>query len=147
MTPARQTGFTLIELMVTVAIIGIITAIALPNYSEYVRRGTLPEAFSRLANTRIQLEQFYQNNRNYGTGTCGNDGTADRVSLTAEANNFALTCALAGGGQGYTLTATGSTGRSSGHVYTLDSNNVKATTSFKGAAVTRNCWLDKGGEC
>ena len=62
-------GFTLIEVMITVAIVAILGSIALPAYFDYVRRGQLPEAFSNLADYRVKMEQYYQDNRNYGTTT------------------------------------------------------------------------------
>jgi type IV pilus assembly protein PilE len=51
-------GFTLIELMITVAVIAILSAVALPSYREYVIRGNVPEATSRLATKQVQMEQF-----------------------------------------------------------------------------------------
>jgi type IV pilus assembly protein PilE len=48
---------------------------------------------------------------------------------------------------GYTLTATGSGGQVTGHVYTIDEANHQKTTQFKGQAVDKNCWLMKGSEC
>jgi type IV pilus assembly protein PilE len=51
-------GFTLIELMITVAVVAILTAIAFPSYTEYVRRGRIAEAVSALATTRVRLERF-----------------------------------------------------------------------------------------
>lgn len=146
----QQAGFTLIELMVTVVIVGILAAVVVPNYSDYVRRSALQEAFANLADMRVRLEQFYQSNRNYGTGTCGNDGTASRVNF-AVGEKFTYRCDLTGtppnDDQAYRLTATGNAGNASGHVFTLDSNNAKRTTSFKGGAVNKACWLVKGGEC
>jgi prepilin-type N-terminal cleavage/methylation domain-containing protein len=52
-------GFTLIELMIVVAVVGILTAIAVPSYTNYVIRGKIPEATSQLASKRVQMEQFF----------------------------------------------------------------------------------------
>jgi type IV pilus assembly protein PilE len=146
------TGFTLIELMITVAIIGILAGIALPAYQDYVRRSSLQPAFAELSDLRVKLEQFYQNNRNYGATTvCGHDGTEQRINFNI-GGAFTYTCSLSVGGgattnQAYTLTATGSTGIAAGHTYTLDSNNVRRTSKFKEATATKTCWLSRGTEC
>lgn len=152
----NQSGFTLIELMIAVAIIAILAAIVVPNYSDYVRRGTLSEAFANLSDLRVKLDQFYQNNRKYGTDgqtvPCGHDGTANRVSFALE-GKFTYTCALSGTNpnpgleHAYVLTATGSAGAAAGHTFTLDSDNAKRTTNFKGNTVSKACWLVKGSEC
>ena len=60
-----EPGFTLIELMVVVAIAAIITAIALPSYSDYVTRGKIPYATANLATKREQIEQWFQDNHTY----------------------------------------------------------------------------------
>ena len=146
-----QRGFTLIELMIAVAIVGILAAVAVPQYKDYVRRGTLPESFSQLADYRIKMEQYYQDNRNYGAAACVDGATAPswKTFVPNGAKNFTYACALTASGQGYTITATGKTGTVSlGHVYTINQANVQATTTFKGAAVAgKNCWLAKGTEC
>ena len=69
----KAKGFTLIELMIVVAIIGILSMIGIPAYNDYVTRGKLVDATSKLADMRIQLEQYYQDNRNYGStsSSCG----------------------------------------------------------------------------
>lgn len=62
-------GFTLIELMVTVAVVAILASIAYPSYTDYLRRGQVQEAPRVLSDYRARLEQYYQDNRTYGTGT------------------------------------------------------------------------------
>lgn len=148
-------GFTLVELLTVIAIIGILAAIALPQYNDYVRRAALQEAFTNLADFRVKLEQFYQDNRAYGTvgeaTPCGQDGTANRIDFALANAKFTYTCALTGAAgsqnQAYVVTATGSSGVATGHAFTLNNSNGKATTQFKGSAVTKSCWLVAGGEC
>ncbi len=139
-------GFTLIEVMITVAIIAILASIAMPAYNDYVRRGQMHEAFSNLADLRVKLEQYYQDNRGYGSGTCASATTASWATFPAS-SYFSYACTLGNAGQSYTLTATGTGGLTTGYVYTLDSDNNRKTTSFKGSSVTKTCWLTKGSEC
>lgn len=117
-------GFTLIEVMVVVAVLGILAAIGIPNYSRYVTRGNLVEAGNALAEYRVRMEQFYQDNRTYanGGGACG-------PAVPANLDNFAVACAIAAGGQAFTATATGA-GTTAGFVYTINQANVRATTAL-----------------
>jgi type IV pilus assembly protein PilE len=147
-----QHGFTLIELMITVAIVAILAAVALPAYGDYVRRGQLPEAFAGMADLRVKLEQYYQDNRNYGAAQCADSGPPSwsdgSGTLTYSGSQFfTFTCALTGSGQGYTITATGSASRATGHTYTITQANVRRTTAFKGSTVSKGCWLSGGAEC
>lgn len=115
-------GFTLIEAMIVMVVLGILAAVAIPNYSRYVTRGNLVEATNALAEYRVRMEQFYQDNRTYANA--GNCGVPSPTNLT----NFAITCAIGGGGQAYTATATGAA-ITAGFVYTVDQANVRATTA------------------
>lgn len=144
-TPAR--GFTLIEVMIVVAIVAILATIAMPSYRDYLRRGQVPEAMTYLSDYRVKLEQYYQDNRAYSTdGTCGTGATWAGFA-PAEAKYFTFSCATSAPYQTYTLTATGSTGQAVGHAYTLTDAGTKATTYFKGAASGKSCWLINGSEC
>ncbi|MBB5203307.1 type IV pilus assembly protein PilE [Inhella inkyongensis] len=137
-------GFTLIELMITVAIVGILAAVALPSYRDYVRRGALPDGTAGLSTLRVKLEQYYQDFRNFGAASCSN-GTIDLGKL---ADKFTITCVLQNSGQGYIATATGKAGTpADGHEYTIDQDNNPTTVTFKGGASGKSCWLMRGDEC
>jgi type IV pilus assembly protein PilE len=146
----RQAGFTLIELLITVAIIGILAAVAVPSYTDYVRRGTIPDALASLADYRIKLESYYQDYRNYGNaGGCAAQSAAAWKNFTAPAGaKFTYKCETKDNAQGFTVTATGKAGTAAkGHEYTLDQDNNKVTVTFKGAASGKACWLVNGSEC
>src|SRR5664279_3839562 len=63
--PHRVRGFTLIEVMIVVAIVAVLAAIALPSYTDYIRRGKIIDATSKLSDARVHLEQWFQDNRSY----------------------------------------------------------------------------------
>ena len=61
----KLSGFTLIELMITVAILAIIAAVAIPSYTSYVDRSKRAEARAALLDIAARQERFYSNNRQY----------------------------------------------------------------------------------
>lgn len=135
-----QSGFTLIELMVTVAIIGILAAIALPQYSDYVTRSKIPEATGGLSTKRVRIEAFYDNNRTYvGAPDCASDSTSSKY--------FTFSCS-ASSATAFTLQASGS-GTMAGFTFTVNESNTKATTSVpSGWTSSANCWVTrKTGAC
>lgn len=137
-------GFTLIELMVAVAIVAILATIGYPQYTEYVRRSRVAEATGTLASTRVRLEQYFQDNRNYGS-------TASSCGVTMPtADYFTYSCDWGSGGsaQSFLLTATGkSSANMGGYTFTVDQDNAQRTTAFVGAgSLPANCWLQRRGD-
>ncbi len=147
----KQSGFTLLELLIVVAVIGILLAFALPAYQRYVQRGKLSEAIATLSDLRVKMEQYYQDNRNYGAagGSCG-----VAMPTAPAAKYFVYTCALGTGSgdttgnQSYRLTASGNTSEGmNGYTFTIDQSNSKQTTAFPGATgIPANCWLTRRGD-
>jgi type IV pilus assembly protein PilE len=141
----KQSGFTLIELMIVVAIVGILATIAYPSYSDYVIRGRIPEATSGLAARRVQMEQYFQDNRTYvGAPACVADAAASRF--------FTFSCIAADtSATTYTLQAVG-VAPMAGFGYTITQANARASNITRGGGwvdpTPNNCWaIRKGGIC
>jgi len=135
---APQRGFTLTELMIAVATLGVLATIAVPSYLDYLQRGRLMEAFSTLSSYSLALEQYYQDNRTY-VGGC--------TSRPPTSANFTYACTL--GATTYTLVATGATSIVSGFVFTLDQAGSRATTGAPdGWTASAACWVARrSGPC
>ena len=114
-------GFTLIEVMITVAIIAILAAVALPSYSSYVMRANVTDAAKGLSEMRLKMEQYFQDQRTY-LGACVGGTLAP---LPLDTDRFTFSCALTA--VTYTVTATGR-GSMTGFVYTIDQANAQTTT-------------------
>lgn len=139
-----QAGFTLIEVMIVVAIVGILTAIAVPAYGDYVKRGRITEAVSGLSDMRVKMEQFFQDNRTY-VGAC----VAGTVApLPANTTQFTFSCSSLSA-SAYTVSATG-TSTMAGFTFTVDQSNVRNTTALPTGwtGTNTNCWvIKKDGTC
>jgi type IV pilus assembly protein PilE len=141
----RSAGFTLIEIMIVVAIIGILAAIAVPQYTDYITRSQLVEAHAGLSDLRVRMEQFYQDNRTYDGAALDNCGAGAPPTAT----NFKYSCRSTG--QGYTAQADGSAGRVVGFSFSINERNVRATLATPGgkwdAANMGTCWITRKGSC
>ena len=142
---SRFGGFTLIEVMITVAVIAIIAAVALPSYIDYAMRGKLVEAKTNLSDMRTRLEQYFLDNRAYPNACiayASGAPPAGKIYLPASIKNFAITCALTD--TTYAVTATGL-----GFVFTIDQTNAKQTTTVpSGWNTSTVCWVSrKNGDC
>lgn len=143
---SAESGFTLIELMIVVAIIAILASVAVASYTDYLKRSKLVEAQNALATYRVAMEQYFQDNRTYldssGT-TCG------AVIPNATLKYFTLTCSATA--VTYTATATGNSGTQVvGFAFTIDqvNNRVSKTLPTGWGVSGTTCWIiRKGGSC
>lgn len=136
----RGQGFTLIELMVAVAVVGILCAIAYPSYTKYVRQSRATDALATLAQYQLSMEQASQDNGNYGVKSCA-------VTVPAASAYFTLSCVLGSDSQTFVATAKGINAMV-GHTYTIDEQGTKQTTEFVEASdLPAKCWMTRKGEC
>jgi type IV pilus assembly protein PilE len=131
----REAGFTLIEVLIVIVIVGILSAVAIPSYSNYVLRGRLTEAYTSLSTMQPKAEEFWSNNRTYAN-----------LPLPANTVNFNYTADTTA--SSYTIKASG-IGKMTDFVFTIDQNGNRATTGAPaGWATSTSCWIDrKGGQC
>jgi type IV pilus assembly protein PilE len=142
----NQSGFSLIELMIVLAIIGVLAGIAIPNYTEYVIKSKLVEAVAPLSDMRVKMERHFQDNRTY-VGACV---AGTQAPLPADTANFTFSCPVANlTATTYRVVATG-IGSMSGFILSIDEANIRRT---EGVATgwtfpATNCWVrTKGGGC
>lgn len=134
----RNLGFTLVEVLVVVAIVGILASIAVPQYRDYVTRGKISEATGALSELRLRAEKFFSDNRTYvGFNT-----------TISNARHFTYACTTPTATT-FTCTATGvAASGMGGFAYTINESNTRASTftSVSGWNNSTTCWVTKKGE-
>jgi type IV pilus assembly protein PilA len=129
-----QKGFTLIELMIVVAIIGILAAVALPAYQDYTVRAKVTEGLSMASAAKLAVSENASNGKNYDSGWTAPAATAavTSIGITAATGVVTITyTAAAGGGTVTMVPASGGTAFTGG--------TATASTVPSGGSITWSC--------
>lgn len=137
----KNSGFTLIELMIAVAIISIIAAIAIPSYNDSVRKTKRTDAKAALAKAATLQERYYTENNGYTNDITDVGGSASEegyYTLSSDTSACASSC--------FVLTATVNAGGEQAldetcWTFTLDHTGRKASATKAGVAnASKTCW-------
>jgi type IV pilus assembly protein PilE len=132
----KQKGFTLIELLIVVAIVGILSAVAVPAYTAHVQRARVTAATAALSDGRVKYSTFFLDHRVFDGS---NGGTPPCPTSTPF---FDIICAPTP--TTYLITAVGKGGMG-GFTYTIDESNSRTSTTLWPAG-SGACWITKPGE-
>ena len=133
----RDRGFTLIELMITIAILAIIAAIAIPSYDRYKRKGYRMEAISFLSNVAAYQENWFAENGAY----TANPSKLSKTGITT-LDHYSLSVNV-GDGSTFLVTATAKLTQTSDkdcYKYTIDNLGRKKAEKDDASDNSRICW-------
>lgn len=135
---AKTAGFTLVELMVVIAIIGIISAIAIPSYDSYMKKSRRADAKVALSKMADRQERYYLQNNTYSAavndvgGAATEEGFYTLAINSADVNGFQLTATAVPGGQQANDTDC--------LLMYLSSTGARESGAAPGGGDLKNCW-------
>lgn len=130
-------GFTLLEVMITVVIIGILAAIAYPSYQDYVLRSNRAEGMALLNDAAARQERYYAQTNSYVTST-DNISKLGLSSANSQTGKYSLS--IASGGGGYILTATPQGAQAKDTKCGNLTLNAQGTKGKSGSSSVNDCW-------
>jgi len=131
-TTCGESGYTLVELMIVVAILGILAAVAIPAYNGYVATGKEAEGKAGLSNVALLEEQAFAQNRTYAVGASAAALNA-AIGFTAEADtNYTWSVVAGASGIATSFTATADGSANGLPVFTINEANAKTRDGVAG---------------
>jgi len=141
MTARKQSGFTLIELMITVAVVAILAAVAYPNYTQYVQRGYRSEGIAMLQDAAARMERYYAQNNQYTNATLAGIGLtppAGSTTVASQSGKYALSLVGTAAATTYAFQVTPQNGQEKDPCGTLSISQTGVLTAATGAPA--NCF-------
>jgi type IV pilus assembly protein PilE len=144
----QELGFTLVELIVTMAIAAILTAIAVPGYRQFVQRSNRTDATTALLRIAAAQEKFYMQNNTYASEALRAGAPPAGLGVPrTDQDLYTLSIAPAAGGlaQGYTVTAAATAGKGQAddtkcQVFTVNEQGARTALNGGGTDNTTECW-------
>lgn len=129
---SKQAGVTLIELMIVVVVVGILTSIAVPAYTDHIVRGKIAQGIGALSEAKVRMEQVFNSERTYSCALDFSPVFADTPFEVVVSNCTTTT---------FTMTANGKSGDGmSGYSYTINQSGEK-TSKTPAVSASQSCWL------
>lgn len=136
----KQFGFTLIEIMIAMVILGLLAAVAVPQYESYILKSRRTDAYSAMATAAKALERFYADNNQYDS--TWTDIEASRTSVDGW-YSMQISASVADQFQSYTLIATHRLGQvddTDCYQFRLTHTGIRSATDTDGGDSTSICW-------
>ena len=139
MKAGNALGFSLIEMMIVIAVVALLTALAVPWYRDFVVRSNRTEAINELLNIAACQERIYQKLNRYDANRCGASGTTTN-------GHYTMSMATQNTNQNFviTATATGSQTNDTCGNLTYSDQGIKNVSVTATATQVATCW--KGGK-